>query len=325
MNKHEKLINLLKKDKLVYIQTHNFPDPDAIGSAFALQFLLKHYNIKSKIIYHGYIAEKNTLFMIKKLRIKLYSLYKIKIQPNEKIIAVDAQIENTNIKKINAKYIAFIDHHEKSTLEYPKFFDLRSTIGSCSTIIGSYIASLHLKHIPQNIATALLIGLYIDTNGLIRKTTSEDVKVFYTYFELANHKLFNYFTLNSISLNDLQYFEHGIKHIYIHKNIGILHFNKLHSQQLLGIISDFFMTIKELSLIISYFITKKNIHIAIRSESKKYKKYNSVKLINRIVDKIGTGGGHTIMAGGIIELKNVPKNFNMKNHIFNVLRKTIKK
>ena len=31
------------------------------------------------------------------------------------------------------------------------------------------------------------------------------------------------------------------------------------------------------------------------------------------------------MAGGIIELKNVPKNFNMKNHIFNVLRKTIKK
>ena len=78
MNKHEKLINLLKNDKLVYIQTHNFPDPDAIGSAFALQFLLKHYNIKSKIIYHGYIAEKNTLFMIKKLRIKLYSLYKNK-------------------------------------------------------------------------------------------------------------------------------------------------------------------------------------------------------------------------------------------------------
>ena len=119
------------------------------------------------------------------------------------------------------------------------------------------------------------------------KQLQKMLKYFILILSLANHKIFNYFTLNSISLNDLQYFEHGIKHLYIHKNIGILHFNKLHSQQLLGIISDFFMTIKELSLIISYFITNKNIHIAIRSESKKYKKYNAAKLINRIVDKIG--------------------------------------
>ena len=36
------LIELLKHHT-VYIQTHNFPDPDAIASAFALQeFLSRH-------------------------------------------------------------------------------------------------------------------------------------------------------------------------------------------------------------------------------------------------------------------------------------------
>ena len=31
----------------VYIQTHNFPDPDAIATAFGLQKLLEEYGITS--------------------------------------------------------------------------------------------------------------------------------------------------------------------------------------------------------------------------------------------------------------------------------------
>ena len=38
----------LCKDHNVYIQTHNFPDPDAIASAYGLKKLLSHYGINSK-------------------------------------------------------------------------------------------------------------------------------------------------------------------------------------------------------------------------------------------------------------------------------------
>ena len=34
----------------VYIQTHNFPDPDAIASAFGLQRLLGIYGVESKSV-----------------------------------------------------------------------------------------------------------------------------------------------------------------------------------------------------------------------------------------------------------------------------------
>ena len=52
------------KHKHVYIQTHNFPDPDAIASAFGLQELLKYCGIESTICYKGTIV---------KVRKKLYN------------------------------------------------------------------------------------------------------------------------------------------------------------------------------------------------------------------------------------------------------------
>ena len=50
----EKLAELCRH-KTVYIQTHNFPDPDAIASAFGLQKLLKHYGVDSTLCYAGRI------------------------------------------------------------------------------------------------------------------------------------------------------------------------------------------------------------------------------------------------------------------------------
>ena len=44
----KELIQLLK-GKNAYIQTHDFPDPDALATAFALQEYLKYYEIEATI------------------------------------------------------------------------------------------------------------------------------------------------------------------------------------------------------------------------------------------------------------------------------------
>ena len=43
--------------KHIYIQTHNFPDPDAIASAFGLQRLLAQHEIPSTLCYDGRIVQ----------------------------------------------------------------------------------------------------------------------------------------------------------------------------------------------------------------------------------------------------------------------------
>ena len=54
MNRLNDLIELCK-GHVVYIQTHNFPDPDAIASAYGLQRLLEIYGVESRLCYDGRI------------------------------------------------------------------------------------------------------------------------------------------------------------------------------------------------------------------------------------------------------------------------------
>jgi hypothetical protein len=50
-----KLVELLKNHR-VFIQTHNFPDPDAIASGFGLQYFLREHGVESTICYDGKIG-----------------------------------------------------------------------------------------------------------------------------------------------------------------------------------------------------------------------------------------------------------------------------
>ena len=50
MTKLDELVTQINREH-VYIQTHNFPDPDAIASAFGLQELLKLRGIHATICY----------------------------------------------------------------------------------------------------------------------------------------------------------------------------------------------------------------------------------------------------------------------------------
>ena len=56
------LIDYIQKYKgqHVFIQTHNFPDPDALGSAYGLGSLLMHYDVASTLCYDGRIDKLST-------------------------------------------------------------------------------------------------------------------------------------------------------------------------------------------------------------------------------------------------------------------------
>src|SRR5262245_10349690 len=53
------------------IVLHNFPDPDAISSAFTHQLISKKYEIKTDIIYTGEISHQQNLALVKLLNINL--------------------------------------------------------------------------------------------------------------------------------------------------------------------------------------------------------------------------------------------------------------
>lgn len=111
MAKVEELIELCKNHN-VFIQTHNFPDPDAIAAAYALQKLLGKFDIHGKICYDGAIDSVSTRRMVSMLDIDLLNANKITdMSEDDYIITVDGQKYNSNFTDLPGNEVACIDHH----------------------------------------------------------------------------------------------------------------------------------------------------------------------------------------------------------------------
>lgn len=89
----------LCRGKHVYIQTHNFPDPDAIASAFGLQRLLDRYEARSTLCYDGRIDKLSASRMLDAFHIQMFPYARLRPNMSEEdyVICVDAQKHSGNI------------------------------------------------------------------------------------------------------------------------------------------------------------------------------------------------------------------------------------
>ena len=140
--KPEKLIELCKK-KTVWIQTHNFPDPDAISTAFGLQKLLEHFGIKSRICHEGQIDKLSSVKLLSLCGIDMHSYDEIEseMKADDMIVLVDCQKNNGNTTDFVGDELAAIDHHPTVVKIDYEYSDLRIT-GACASIIAEYYKTL---------------------------------------------------------------------------------------------------------------------------------------------------------------------------------------
>ncbi|HHO76493.1 MAG TPA: bifunctional oligoribonuclease/PAP phosphatase NrnA, partial [Deltaproteobacteria bacterium] len=174
----EKLLSLLKGKRKVLITTHDNPDPDSIAAAFGLKYVFRKTMAVSSIIsYGGIIGRAENQSMVKLLDIDMVPLASISPRNYSVIAIVDCQPHTGNIqmtKSMNPNII--IDHHPlRKSSSSAEFIDVRSGIGSTSTIIAQYIRLLGLD-VDRKVATALFYGIKSDTRDLGRQSTEADIR-----------------------------------------------------------------------------------------------------------------------------------------------------
>lgn len=138
MSKLNELIDLCQGYP-VYIQTHNFPDPDAIASAYGLQKLLGTYGVESVLCYDGRIDKLSASKMLESFDIQMFSYDSLvsDMKETDRIICVDTQKHAGNVTDFVGDEVACIDHHPTFVpIEY-RYQDVRIT-GACATLIAEY-------------------------------------------------------------------------------------------------------------------------------------------------------------------------------------------
>ncbi|MQY76875.1 MAG: hypothetical protein GH155_04520 [Spirochaeta sp.] len=178
------LVDMLKDEQPVYIQTHNFPDHDAVTSANARGFLLEQQGIPCTLIYEGIIQRDSLRLLIEELNIPIKSAGEYPITAQDKIIIVDGCKGNKNVTDLIGDEVAVIDHHNIDPGAVPDdvlYSDIRPDCGACSTLIYSYFQDLQ-PEIPRPVATALMTGLLVDTALLTRGVSEEDVSAYFNLY-----------------------------------------------------------------------------------------------------------------------------------------------
>lgn len=295
------LIHFLKNDNNnIYIQTHNFPDPDAVASAYGLQQLFLLNKINAQIIYEGVIQRTALTNMIRDFSINIRHCNEFDIGETDKIIIVDGCKRNKNVTDLPGVEIAVIDHHWGEEPDDVLFVDIQEEAGACASLITAYFIELKLD-IPENAATVLLTGLFRDTDSMTRSVTAIDVAAYVELYKKADNAKVSSLILNNITLNDLKYYTKVINNMKTSDDIAFCYIEEGCNQNLLGILGDFLLSLEEVKFIALFADNENVINVSFRNE---LTHINAADVMKNLLKGIGSGGGHKQMGGGVIDNKN---------------------
>lgn len=297
-----------KYDNFAIIPHYN-PDPDALGSSFAMQFLLnKVFNKKSTIYFSGIIGRAENIRMKEILDIPLANLKEEKINIELPIMLMDTQPNTGNNPVTHRKNIKFVfDHHQLiEASKKIKYADIRENFGSTSSIIFSYFKEFGLKP-SVNVATALYYGIQTDVVGEGRTA----FKIDFDYMEdlsslISREKLYS---IENPKLPFTYYVNvnKGMENSVIYNDFLITTLGKIDNPDYIGEIADFLIRFDKCNILLVMGVHENFIQLSFRSQKKSVHAGNTLR---KIIGRKGTAGGHASSAGGKIVFNNssdIPK------------------
>lgn len=303
MNKLNDLIELCQGHP-VYIQTHNFPDPDAIASAYGLQKLLGTYGVEPTLCYDGRIDKLSASKMLDAFNIQMlpYESLIADMRETDRIICVDTQKHAGNVTDFVGDEVACIDHHPTFVQMEYQYQDIRIT-GACATLIAEYYA-LSGNEPERDVATALLYGIKMDTLQFTRGVTEFDIKMFGFLFPRCDQKKLADLERNNMEFADLKAYGAAIESIELYDKVGFSSIPFSCPDALIAILSDFILALIEVEVAIVFSFREDGIKLSVRSEDPAI---DAGSLLHMALKGIGNGGGHATMGGGFISKDRLPE------------------
>ena len=283
--------------KDIVIQCHDNPDPDALASGYAVWWYLKRKGINARLIYGGVsaIQKANVLKMIDILQIPVN--FVTELEKPELLVTVDCQYGESNVTSFEAGEVAVIDHH-RICGELPERSDVRSSYGSCSTVIYQLLKYEGISvNADEKLATALYYGLMTDTDNFasISHPADKDLRDEAKYLPMD----ILYFRNSNISKDELRIAGDALKQAFFNDryHYGIIE-TKPCDPNILGIISDMLLEVDGVDTCLVYNIFTYGVKISVRSCTRETK---ASELASYLAGDLGGGGGHLVKAGGFLQ------------------------
>lgn len=193
----QKLNDIIKQYDSFIIMGHKDPDLDSLGASLGLCAIIEFFNKKAYLFLNDTSLETYNCNILQTFQVLKKTGKNIefvnennfkKINGNTLLIIVDVHTQDRleYSKLPNLIDTIILDHHikNKNYIKDTKFLYIDSNLSSMSELITYYAEYVDID-LDNVIATILLAGIEIDTNGFNLKTTSRTYEAASTLMEMG--------------------------------------------------------------------------------------------------------------------------------------------
>lgn len=302
--KVRRLIKALAGKKNILITTHQHPDPDALASTQALSRLLQRQlkDTQITVSVKGSVGGGHNAAFLQQSEIKLAPWDDKKLATFDAILLLDVQpLMKFSPLPPGITPTAVIDHHRsRGRRPSSAFVDVRTDVGSTSSIIFSYYMELDVD-IPRDLAASLLFAIETDLAGAAGQPGELDNMAMSSLTLLADprklHKMRHAPLPQSIFIG----YSNALASAVYYESALMAHLESIESGEVPAVVADFLLRFQQVQWVLVTAIGGKVMSLSLRTSSTKK---SCADVMRRLVRNIGEGGGHRTKAGGSVPLEN---------------------
>jgi nanoRNase/pAp phosphatase (c-di-AMP/oligoRNAs hydrolase) len=280
------------------ILTHDFPDPDALATAYGLQHLAKAaFRIESRIAYRGEVGRMENRAMIRLLQIPIYQLRTAWLRKGGGVALVDTQPAFTNNPfPENRRATLILDQHASTAPPVADLAIVDPDCGATCVLVAQALLQSALD-IPTRVATALAYGILTDTLDLYRARRQDVVE---TYLRVLHHADMRLLARIQNPVRPRHFFSTLAKGIFearLHRSLLVTHLGLVETPDRVAQVAEFLLTYRRARWVLATGRHKGRLHASLRAAEGE-----ASPVLREAFECPEDAGGHGPIAGGSCRL-----------------------
>jgi nanoRNase/pAp phosphatase (c-di-AMP/oligoRNAs hydrolase) len=293
------------------ILTHDYPDPDALASAWGLQLLAREFGIESRIVHGGLITRAENRSMMKRLKLPAHRVRAGEIRRARHVALVDTQpsFENNPFPE-DRRATLVIDQHRASGRVAADLALIDPDCGATCVIVAQ---ALFLKQvaIPPFLATALAYGILSDTLDLYRVERDDVIQTYLRVLRRADIRALAAIQNSQRTRRFFSTLGRGLKAAVTCRRVMVAHLGPVSSPEDVAHVADFLLTWDRADWSFCTGRVRGSLCLSLRTERPDA---DASTVLRRVVGDPAQAGGHGGVAGGRIDVGRVPAEAGWRRH-----------
>lgn len=294
----------LPQHRQVLILPHDYPDPDALASAAALQLLLKErWRLHSRIVFSGTVSRAENRELLRHFKSKWIAPQQWRgARRNIPAIFVDTApwLGNVTVPPF-VRPIAVFDHHlhGKRKLVESVFADISPGFGALTTRLAECLTVAGIAP-PQWLASMMAYAITTETSDFTRHASPRDLEAYTALLPRANLKILGQIKNAALPRAYYGYLVEAVQRATTYGRVSWTHLPAISHPEIVAEIADLLLRMERITWSFCTAFAENRLIISLRSE---LTNVNCARLLRPLIGKKeGSSGGHGQSAAGYVDL-----------------------